>query len=159
MGLRILHTADWHMDAPFVSFSEAQRSFLRRQQLALPEKIAEICRREQCDLVLLAGDIFDGIPSREAVDRVRNALADCAVPVFVSPGNHDFCGVGCPWLKKGGRTMSPCSGAGWNLSPSPPLTAGSMVPDIRAWTALHCWRAFRQRAAKPGKLPFSTAIR
>ena len=100
MGLRILHTADWHMDAPFVSFSEAQRSFLHRQQLALPEKIAEICRREQCDLVLLAGDIFDGIPSREAVDCVRNALADCAVPVFVSPGNHDFCGVGCPWVEE-----------------------------------------------------------
>lgn len=100
MGLKILHTADWHMDTPFTSFSEEQRTFLRREQLKIPEKIAEVCRRENCDLVLLAGDVFDGTPSREAVDAVKRALADCAVPVFVSPGNHDFCEAGSPWREE-----------------------------------------------------------
>ena len=98
MGLTILHSADWHMDAPFTSFSEEQRTFLRREQLKLPGKIAEICRRENCDLVLLAGDIFDGIPSREAVDAVSQALAECRVPVFITPGNHDFCEAGSVWM-------------------------------------------------------------
>lgn len=100
MGLRILHTADWHMDTPFTSFSEEQRTFLHRQQLALPGKIAEICRRENCDLVLLAGDVFDGTPSREAIDSVKQALEDCGVPVFVTPGNHDYCESGSPWREE-----------------------------------------------------------
>lgn len=100
MGLKILHSADWHMDAPFASFSDEQRSFLRREQLKIPGRIAEICRGEHCDLVLLAGDIFDGTPSRDAVDAVRQALAECAVPVFITPGNHDFCGSGSVWQEE-----------------------------------------------------------
>ena len=100
MGLRILHTADWHMDGAFTSFSEERRDFLRREQLKIPGKIVEICRQEHCDLVLLAGDVFDGIPSRETIDTVKRALKDCCVPVFVTPGNHDFCQVGSPWLEE-----------------------------------------------------------
>lgn len=100
MGLKILHTADWHMDGAFTSFTEERRTFLRRKQLKIPGKIAEICQQEQCDLVLLAGDVFDGIPSREAIDAVKRALKDCGVPVFVTPGNHDFCHAGSPWLEE-----------------------------------------------------------
>ena len=100
MGLKILHTADWHMDAAFSSFSEEQKVFLRREQLKIPGKIAEICRREKCDLVLLAGDVFDSIPNREAIDVVKRAMKDCDVPVFVTPGNHDFCQTGSPWLEE-----------------------------------------------------------
>lgn len=100
MGLKILHSADWHMDSAFVGFSDGQREFLRWQQRQLPGKIAELCCREKCDLVLLAGDIFDGIPGRDAVDCVKNALAECGVPVLVSPGNHDFCGLGSPWVEE-----------------------------------------------------------
>lgn len=100
MGLTILHSADWHMDSPFASFPEDRRAALRREQLAIPGKIAEVCRRENCDLILLAGDIFDGTPSREAVEAVKRALADCGVPVFIAPGNHDFCEVGSPWLEE-----------------------------------------------------------
>ena len=100
MGLKILHTADWHMDAVFSSFSEKQRAFLRREQLKIPGKIAEICRQEKCNLVLLAGDVFDGIPSRDAIDAVKRAMKDCDVPVFVTPGNHDFCQTGSPWLEE-----------------------------------------------------------
>lgn len=100
MGLKILHSADWHMDAPFTSFPEEQREFLRREQLKLPGKIAEICSRERCNLVLLAGDIFDGKPGRDAIDAVKRSLRSCAVPVFVAPGNHDFCDAGSPWLEE-----------------------------------------------------------
>lgn len=100
MGLTLLHSADWHLDSPFAQFPESQRQQLRRAQLSIPGKIAELCRRERCDLVLLAGDLFDGTPSRETVDAVKAALARCAVPVFISPGNHDFCAPGSPWLEE-----------------------------------------------------------
>ena len=98
MGLKILHSADWHLDSPLGGFSSEQRSFLRKELAKLPGKIADICRREGCDLVLLAGDIFDGPASRESILRLKAALEEMAVPVFISPGNHDFAAPGSPWL-------------------------------------------------------------
>ena len=97
MGLKILHSADWHLDSPFASLPGAVRGALRRAQEKLPDMAAELCRREGCDLVLLAGDLFDGIPSRETVERVKRALARCGVPVCIAPGNHDPWGPDCPW--------------------------------------------------------------
>ena len=91
MGLKILHRADWQMDSPFASFSGDQREQLRRAQLEIPGKIARACREQNCDLVLLAGDLFDGAWSRRTLETVQGALEDCQVPVMISPGNHD------PW--------------------------------------------------------------
>lgn len=100
MGLKILHSADWHLDSAFVSFSEEQRERLRQAQREIPGMIAQLVRRENCDLVLLSGDLFDGEASRESIDLAKSALADCGVPVFISPGNHDFCAPGSPWLEE-----------------------------------------------------------
>lgn len=101
MGLKILHTADWHLDSPFGGFSEEQRAFLRSEQRKLPGKIADLCLREGCDLMLLAGDIFDTPqPRREAVEDVKQALSRCPVPVFIAPGNHDFITPGSPWVEE-----------------------------------------------------------
>lgn len=97
MGLKILHSADWHMDSPFAAFTEAQRQSLRSAQREIPVKIAEACRTQGCDLVLLAGDIFDGRWTRETLELVQQALAECHVPVLISPGNHDPWGPDCPW--------------------------------------------------------------
>lgn len=99
MGLKLLHSADWHLGTPFRSLPEAQRERLHRLQLELPGRIAALCRREQCGLVLLAGDLFDSpAPPRECVNAVRRALEQCAVPVCISPGNHDYCTPSSPWL-------------------------------------------------------------
>ena len=97
MAITILHSADWHLDAPFSSFPEEQRQFLRQQQRLLPGKMAQICRREGCGLVLLAGDLFDGNPGAESIEALKQGLADCGVPVFISPGNHDFVSDTSPW--------------------------------------------------------------
>ena len=99
MGLKILHSADWHLASPFRSVPEESRARLRRWQLEIPGRIAALCRQEQCDMVLLAGDLFDAPdPGRESVEAVKTALARCAVPVFISPGNHDYCSASSPWL-------------------------------------------------------------
>lgn len=100
MGLKILHSADWHLDSPFTGFSGEQRQFLKEELKKIPGKVADICRREGCDLMLLAGDLFDGPYTKESAQILRSALADCGVPVFISPGNHDFCGPGSPWLEE-----------------------------------------------------------
>lgn len=100
MGLKILHSADWHLDTPFTAFPEPQRSFLRRELRRIPGKIAEIVQGEEVELVLLAGDLFDGPASRESIDLLKHTLREFAVPVFISPGNHDYCTPGSPWLEE-----------------------------------------------------------
>lgn len=98
MGLKILHTADWHMDSPFAGLPQERQSWLKGEQRRLPGKIAELARRERCDLVLLSGDVFDSPDVRESVPIVREALASCGIPVLIAPGNHDYLTAGSPWL-------------------------------------------------------------
>ena len=96
--LKILHTADLHLDSAFSGRSEAATARLRQQLRTVPEKIVEICRREGCDLLLLAGDVFDAVPTAETMQLLKKALSDVQIPVFISPGNHDFCAPASPWL-------------------------------------------------------------
>ena len=98
--IRILHTADWHIDSPLRSFPDLQRRQLRASLLELPGKIAELCLREGCDLVLLAGDVFDGPYTREGYEAVYRALERMEVPVFLAPGNHDPYRPGSPWTEE-----------------------------------------------------------
>ncbi len=88
------------MDSPFSGYDDQQRSLLKRELMKVPGRVAEVCRREGCDIMLLSGDIFDGPYTRESLEAVRSALEDCGVPVFISPGNHDFYGPGSPWLEE-----------------------------------------------------------
>ena len=94
--MKILHTADWHLDAPLVGHGPAMRQALE----AIPGQIFEICRKEWCDLVLLAGDLFDGEAKPETLDLLKRELANCGVPVLISPGNHDFYRDGSPWKEE-----------------------------------------------------------
>jgi DNA repair exonuclease SbcCD nuclease subunit len=87
--ITVLHTADWHIDAPLRNFTEHQRRELRSAMLSLPGQIADLCLREDCDLALLAGDIFDGPYTREGYEAVYRALQRMEIPVFIAPGNHD----------------------------------------------------------------------
>jgi len=100
MGLKILHSADWHLDSPFTGFDAHRRELLRAALRQVPEQVAELCRREECGLLLLSGDLLDGQATRETLDLLKAALADCGVRVFIAPGNHDYCGPGSPWLEE-----------------------------------------------------------
>ena len=97
MGLKVLHSADWHLDSPFAGFTDRQRTILQEAQRKIPGKVADLCRREDCDLVLLAGDIFDGEARQETVELLKRELENCGVPVLIAPGNHDFYTDGSPW--------------------------------------------------------------
>jgi len=98
--IKILHSADWHLDAPLRSLPEEQAKWLRRLQLQLPRRISQLCRSEGCDLMLLSGDLFDGPYTQESVEAVKRALADAQVPVFIAPGNHDYFWEKSPWVRE-----------------------------------------------------------
>lgn len=96
--IKLLHAADLHLDSPLVGFSDDRRAYLKKALSEIPWQIARLCRVHQCDLLLLSGDIFDGIPSRTSLDNLRQALDESGIPVFISPGNHDFYHSESPWL-------------------------------------------------------------
>ena len=91
--IKILHSADWHLDAPLLGKEE-----LKKALASVPVKLANLCKEENCDLVLLSGDLFDGAPSADSVAALKKALAQMGVPVFITPGNHDFVTPGSIWL-------------------------------------------------------------
>ena len=91
--IKILHSAEWHLDAPLLGKEE-----LKKALASVPVKLANLCKEENCDLVLLSGDLFDGTPSADSVAALKKALAQMEVPVFITPGNHDFVTPGSIWL-------------------------------------------------------------
>ena len=94
--MKILHTADWHLDAPLQGYGPELRQALG----AVPGQILELCRQENCDLVLLAGDAFDCAYTPHTYQNVYNIFREMGVPVFITPGNHDFCAPQSPWLQE-----------------------------------------------------------
>ncbi len=99
--IKILHSADWHLDAPMSSHSPEAAGFLRRELKKIPEKICRLCKAEGCDLMLLSGDLFDGAYTPDTLKSVQQALADVEIPVFIAPGNHDYVGPNSPYLASG----------------------------------------------------------
>ena len=98
--LRILHGADLHLDSPFAALPPEQAASRRRQQRQLPAALAALCRKHHCDLMLLAGDVFDGVQvCPETIEALQKAFADCGVPVMIAPGNHDPASSRSPWLQ------------------------------------------------------------
>ena len=87
--LKLLHTSDLQLDAPFEFL--AQKGRLHRQ---LPvtdlQEIAELAGSGNYDMLLIAGDLFnDNRPSHVTVNSVIQMLADVHIPVCILPGNHD----------------------------------------------------------------------
>ena len=72
--MKILHSADWHLDSPIQGRTEAQTARLKEALLGIPHMVAAAAKAEHCDLVFLSGDLFDGTPSRDSVFALKEAL-------------------------------------------------------------------------------------
>jgi len=98
--MKILHSADWHLDSPIVGHSALQQEALKKALLRVPGMVAEVCRRENCDLMLLSGDLFDGAYTPDSYQAVFRALEEVQIPVFIAPGNHDFISMHSPYTRE-----------------------------------------------------------
>ncbi|MEY4927736.1 MAG: hypothetical protein RI894_2172 [Bacteroidota bacterium] len=86
--MNILHTSDWHLGQRFVNqdrYAEHQAALAWLQETVVSQKI---------DVLLVSGDIFDGInPSHEARKLYYRFLASlvntCCRHIIVTGGNHD----------------------------------------------------------------------
>ena len=98
--IKIIHSADFHLDSPFEGLSAAKAAVRRSEQRDLLSALVKLASAEEADLMLLSGDLLDGGTSfRETGDELVSALQDSPCPVFISPGNHDFYSERSPYAK------------------------------------------------------------
>ncbi|MBO7740062.1 MAG: exonuclease SbcCD subunit D [Clostridia bacterium] len=90
--LKIIHTADIHLDSPF-RMEDLQKAQARKIELrAAFSSLMFWAKTEQADIMLIAGDLFDSPhPTPDAVEFVVSQFASNPNCRFIiSPGNHDF---------------------------------------------------------------------
>ncbi|MGC5050868.1 exonuclease SbcCD subunit D [Micromonospora sp. DT48] len=104
--MKILHTSDWHVGKVLKGQSRAEE---HKQVLA---EVIDIARREQPDLVVIAGDLYDtAAPTPEAtrlVTRALTALRRTGADVVAIGGNHDngpALDALRPWAEAAGITL------------------------------------------------------
>ena len=91
--MKLLHSADWHLDSPLLS----RDPDLRQALLGIPKLVVDTAKAENAQLLLLSGDLFDGQASQESIAALQIALRDADMPVCIAPGNHDPIGPHAPW--------------------------------------------------------------
>ena len=83
MSVKIVHAADFHLDAE-------QARQRRRESRELLTRLCNYVNQNGVDLVLLAGDLFDSDTTyRETLEALSEALGAMRARVFIAPGNHD----------------------------------------------------------------------
>ncbi|MBR5095038.1 MAG: DNA repair exonuclease [Oscillospiraceae bacterium] len=93
--IKILHTADLHLDSPFEALPAGKAAIRRKEQRELLDAMARLAIKERVDLVLLCGDLLDNSdPYFETGEELARCLGTIPAPVFIAPGNHD------PWTPK-----------------------------------------------------------
>lgn len=96
--IKILHGADFHLDSPFDSLPEGKASERRAEQRLIVESIADLANSEKVDAVLLSGDLLDSQRCYyETSQLLLSVLERIEAPVFIAPGNHDYCGPTSPY--------------------------------------------------------------
>ena len=93
VGLKIVHTADWHLGMTFPAFDADARLRLSRARLEVVDRILGLAERHMAHAVLCAGDLFDDPdPPRQWWEGLASKLAArrwSDRPLFLLPGNHD----------------------------------------------------------------------
>ena len=100
--IKFLHAADLHLDAPFSALRPELAAQRRREQLEVLTALFDAAQAHGCDLVLLAGDLFDAENAgAETVEALQRACALCRAKIFIAPGNHDCCRLGSSYRMGG----------------------------------------------------------
>lgn len=91
--MRLLHLADVHLDTPFAGRTESLRSRLRDASRAALRRAVDDALREDVDVVLIAGDLFDGtrlsFETERFLVRELGRLGEAGAAVVYATGNHD----------------------------------------------------------------------
>ena len=99
--VKILHCADLHLGSEMMTLPKKSKE-RRGELLRTFRKITDLCREEAVEILLIAGDLFEGSNvDSETVQSVKSYLGALSCPVFISPGNHDYISLDSPYLEDG----------------------------------------------------------
>ncbi len=88
--MRVLHAGDFHLDSAFGALTAEQSRRRRAESRRSPERLAEWANDHDVQLLLLAGDLFDGGELRgDTAPLLSRALGAFRGRVVIAPGNHD----------------------------------------------------------------------
>ncbi len=90
-NIKILHAGDLHLDSPFSRLDPRRGEEARRALRASFSRMMDYLRREEIDLCLLAGDLFDSeyVTSRTASLLIDELAGTPGTTFVIAPGNHD----------------------------------------------------------------------
>ncbi len=88
--IRLLHTADWHLDRYFPGLGD-NAPVRRREVGRTVGRIVDLAIERKVGALLVCGDVFDQPQARSLrwVQGQLSRLADVGIRVLVIPGNHD----------------------------------------------------------------------
>jgi len=91
MAIKIFHTADLHLGMCFTGYPEIQDKLINARYETL-ENMINIANKEECDLFIIAGDLFDRVTMKvREISRTAKILNEFeGTQVIVLPGNHDY---------------------------------------------------------------------
>ncbi|NLB19744.1 MAG: hypothetical protein GX829_02625 [Clostridium sp.] len=94
--VKIVQSGDFHLDSPLAQHHLKFRYKRREELLDTFKNVIDFARREEADLLLLTGDLFDSKRvTNKTLHFISQSLASFQGKVFISPGNHD------PYLERG----------------------------------------------------------
>ncbi len=89
--MKILHTGDLHLDSAFCALGARNAEYQRAAGRELLTKIFNTAKEENCQMLLISGDLFDSkFVSPESSALFCKLVENSNIPVVLSPGNHDF---------------------------------------------------------------------
>lgn len=88
--MKFLHTADLHLDSAFCAATPLEAEQHREEQRRMLVRIFRLARAEECDMILIAGDLFDTVfVTPETAQLCLELFSSFEKPIIISPGNHD----------------------------------------------------------------------
>ncbi len=91
MGIKILHTADYHIGMTFDGYGNRAEE-LAQARVDVLDRLVEAGNHAGCDLLVISGDMFDRVSVaqsrvQEAVEKLKDFSGKA---VLILPGNHDY---------------------------------------------------------------------
>lgn len=93
---RFIHSADWHLDAPFKGLAGLPPALLARLRdsgFRALDALTDLAIRERADFVLVSGDLYDAadrsLRAQRKVQQAAETLAAHGIRLLAVHGNHD----------------------------------------------------------------------
>lgn len=90
-SIKILHCADFHLDAPLINLDKNRGAIRREELIEGFGHVLSLAKGENVDFVLISGDLFDGNSvSSNTIHFIKKSIEELGeIPVILATGNHD----------------------------------------------------------------------